>query len=69
MSEADVATVQDALAALGADECAQNLDELMSRRPPYSPASLAAQIALWRRERCAWADARDARRAAKETEE
>jgi hypothetical protein len=66
---AEPETVQDALASLSAEECLQNLDVLMSRRPPYSQAQLAAQIALWRRERCAWGDARDQRRAAKETEE
>ena len=54
----DVASVQEGLAELSQHECLVTMDELMSRRH-HNHRDLRFQVAVWRRERLAWKDARD----------
>lgn len=64
----DIANVQEGLATLSLKECLVTLDEAMSRRGP-NHKDLEFQVAVNRRARAAWNDARDQREAAKEEAE
>jgi hypothetical protein len=61
----DIPDVATGLATLSQAQYLVSLDEAMSRRP-HNKTELRWQIALWRRERVAWRDARDRRADAKE---
>lgn len=54
----DVPDVQTGLAELSQREALVTMDELMSRRH-HNHRDLRFQVAVWRRERLAWKDARD----------
>lgn len=54
----DIATVQQGLSELSQREALVTMDELMSRRH-HNHRDLRFQVAVWRRERLAWKDARD----------
>jgi hypothetical protein len=61
----DIPDVATGLELLSQADCLVALDEAMSRRP-HNRTELRYQIALWRRDRTAWRDARDRRADAKE---
>lgn len=64
----DIANVQAGLAELSQRECLVTLDELMSRRG-HNHRLLEHTVAVCRRDRVAWRDARDAAERKKEEAE
>lgn len=65
----DVPDVKTGLQLLSQRDCLVASDELMARRPPHSAKDLRYLIEVWRRDRVAWRDARDARQDKKDAAE